>query len=298
MALSRLVRKQKKTSSAKELIEAAMRQAIAEFPPMKPDDWFRISSIGGICPRAEVLRARLNVPRRAGIDPNLGLTFEFGHDVHHLMQNKVMAATGRIIGSWRCTWCGEVYGSLAEGLVPRPEQCIRCGGVAGEARRVHNRPIATERTESFWFTEEWVGNAEYMIGGSPDGYFVDGDLAKYTNDDIVVLEFKSCSENNFAKYVKAPDFMHVIQCQCYMWLTGFKRAKILYINKGVFGLDGLVEHDIKYDAETISMVQRGLKQIRSGLTGGEVPPRELCSDAGCPRANGCEVSKACFSGGL
>ena len=126
MALSRLVRKQKKTSSAKELIESAMRRVVRETPPMQPDDWLRISSIGAVCAREEVLRFRLGVPRRAGIDPNVGMTFEFGHDVHYMMQNKVMPATGKIVGSWRCIWCSERYGSIKhEGLVPRPEVCIR-----------------------------------------------------------------------------------------------------------------------------------------------------------------------------
>jgi hypothetical protein len=295
VALSRLIRKQKKTSSAKELIETAMRQAIAETPPMNADTWFRISSFGGICPREEVLRHRYGVAKSSGIDPNLGLTFEFGHDIHYMMQNKVMPATGKIIGSWRCTWCGETYGSLKEGLLPRPEQCLRCGGIAGDAYRKNGKPILTQRSESFVFMEEWVGNAEYMIGGSPDGYYVDGNLDRYTNDDIVLLEFKSASENNFSKYVKAADFMHVIQCQCYMWLTGFKRAKILYINKSIFGMDGIVEHDIRYDQDTVTLVQKALKEVRIGLNGGPIPPRELCDSASCPRANGCAVSRRCFS---
>jgi hypothetical protein len=278
------------------LIETAVRQNIEETEPMRPEDWLRISSIGGICPREEVLRSRLSVPKRAGIDPNLGLTFEFGHDVHWAMQNRVMAATNRIVGSWRCTWCGETYGSLKEGLLPRPAKCIRCGGVAGEAERVNNRPVPTSRAEAFVFVEEWLGNAEYMVGGSPDGYFVDGDPLNFTNDDVVVLEFKSASEANFVKFVKAPDFMHVIQCQCYMWLTGFRRAKILYINKGKFGMDGIVEHDIAYDQETISMVKSAIMQIRAGLAGGSIPVREACDSEKCPRANSCDVSKQCFSG--
>lgn len=297
MALSRLVRKQKKTASAKELIETAMRQVIEEIPPMRPDDWLRISSIGGICPREQVLRARLNVPRRKGMDPDMGVTFEFGHDVHFMMQNKVMPATGKIVGCWRCVWCGETYGSIrGEGLVPRPDRCIRCGGYAGEQRRVNNKPVDTERGESFIFIEEWVGNYEYMVGGSPDGYMVDGDVNSFTPSDVVILEFKSASESMFAKYLKAADFMHVIQCQCYMWITGFKRSKIIYVNKGNFGLEGIAEHDVMYDQETITMVQNAVKQIRAGLAGGPVPPREACDSERCPRANACDVSKQCFSG--
>lgn len=296
MALHRLVRKQKKTSSAKELIEQAVRQNIEETPPMRPEDWLRISSIGGICPREEVLRFRFNEPKRSGIDPNLGLTFEFGHDVHWAMQNRVMAATNKIVGSWRCIWCGELYGSLKEGLLPRPARCVRCGGLPGDVDRVNNKPVPTSRSEAFVFVEEWLGNAEYMIGGSPDGYFVDGDPYNFTINDLVVLEFKSCSDTNYVKYEKAADFMHVIQCQCYMWLTGIKRAKIVYVNKGKFGMDGLAEHDVLYDPETISMVQSAIKQIRAGLSGGPIPPREACDSEKCPRANGCDVSKQCFSG--
>jgi len=297
MALSRLVRKQKKTSSAKELIESAMRQAIGEYPPMRPDDWVRISSLGALCPREQVLRARFNVPKKVGISPDLGFTFEFGHDVHYMMQNKVMPATGKIVGSWRCVWCGEIYGSIrGEGLVPRPDRCIRCGGIAGEQTRINNRPVEHERSESFLFVEEWVGNYEHMIGGSPDGYYVDGDVKSFTPDDVVILEFKGAADGTYVKFEKAPDFMHVIQAQCYMWITGFKRSKIIYINKGNTDLAGIAEHDIVYDPETITMVTNAVKQLRAGLVGGPVPAREACSNSGCPRAKACDVSKQCFSG--
>lgn len=295
MALHKLVRKQKKTASAKELIEQAMRQAIAETPPLKPDDWIRISSLGAICPREEVLRFRHDVPRSAAINPDLGLTFEFGHSIHWIMQNKVMAATGRIVGSWRCTWCGEIYGSIkSEGLLPRPSKCIRCGAVAGEVSRVNNRPVVGSHGESFLFVEEWLGNHEYMVGGTPDGYMVDGDPNSFTPADVIILEFKSASENNFAKYKKAADFMHVIQCQCYMWLTGFKRAKIIYINKGEFGMEGIVEHDVSYDEETITMVKDAVRQIRAGMMGGPIPERVACDTPTCPRAKDCDVAKLCF----
>ena len=297
MALHKLIRKQpKKTASAKELIEKAMRQDIREVPPMCSEDWLRISSIGGICPREEVLRSRYGVSRKSGIDPNLGLVFEFGHSIHWIMQNKIMASTGSIVGSWRCTWCGETYGSIKhEGLVPRPYKCIRCGAIAGSAKRVNNKPSDTDRGEAFLFVEEWLGDYEYMIGGTPDGYFIDGDPGDFSPDKVVVLEFKSASDSNFVKYQKAPDLMHVVQCQCYMWLTGFRRSKILYVNKGKFGLEGIAEHDVAYDPETVEMVQRAIKQIRSGLTSGSLPPREACESSRCPRANSCDVSARCFS---
>lgn len=296
MALSDLVRKKKKTASAKELIEQAMRQGIEEKLPMLADDWFRISSFGEMCPREEVLRNRFDVPVTRGIGPDLGLVFEFGHSIHWIMQNKVMAATGHIVGMWRCTWCGETYGGKE--LVARPEVCLRCGAFPGGLDRVKNKPVASGRPEAFLFMEQWVGNHEYMIGGSPDGFFVDGDPLDFKDEDVVVLEFKSASDANYVKYQKAPDFMHVIQCQCYMWITGYSRAKILYVNKGKFGMEGIMEHDVAYDPETIEMVKTGITQVRRGLIGGPVPPRQMCASESCPRATACVVSKQCFHGGL
>lgn len=295
MALKDLIRKQKKTTSAHELIENALRGEIREKHPLKPEGWLRVSSIGGMCPRQEVLAARLNVIRREGISPDLGMVFAMGHALHWAMQNLVMPATGRIVGSWRCTWCGEVYGSIKEELLARPDTCIRCGAIAGDVPRNQNRPDYSVRANAFLYVEEWVGNYRYMVGGHPDGYFVDGNPFNFKKEDVIVLEFKSCSENNFAKYKKAADFMHVIQAQCYLWLTGFRRTKIIYVNKGKFGMQGVVEHDIRYDEEAVELIKTAIKQVRSGIDGGKVPEREACDDSNCSLARSCEVSKACFT---
>jgi len=182
-----LVKKKKRTASAHELIEKALREEIREYPPLRPESWLRVSSVGSLCPREEVLASREGIVRRQGINPDLGMVFAMGHALHWAMQNLVMAATGRIVGSWRCTWCGEVYGSLREGLRPRPVRCIRCGAVAGEVPRVNNKPDYRVRSNAFVFAEEWVGNHEYMIGGHPDGYFVDGDPNEFTEEEINLI---------------------------------------------------------------------------------------------------------------
>ena len=158
MALYDLVRKQKRTASAHELIEKALREEVREIHPMKTDSWLRVSSIGGVCPRQEVLASRMDIVRREGISPDLGMVFAIGHALHWAMQNIVMAATGRIVGSWRCTWCGEVYGSLKEGIIPRPDRCIRCGASAGSVPRANGKPDYSVRSEAFVFVEEWVGD--------------------------------------------------------------------------------------------------------------------------------------------
>lgn len=295
MALHRLVRKEKHTEDIKELIEKTLRQSVTPIYPLGPDDWFRVSSIGSVCPREEVLCAREGVVREDRVSPDLGMVFEMGHGIHWVMQNRVLGPTGRLIGSWRCTWCGEIYGSLKEGMVSRPDSCLRCGAIAADAPRTNNRPDKSARADAFVYMEQWVGDFRYKVGGHPDGFWVDGDATDFADDDVVVLEFKSASDKSFYKYAKSPDFMHVIQLQCYLWLTGYKRAKIIYINKAKFGMDALVQHDIKYDVETVERLQDAIKQIRAGVKGGAIPPRRACQTQDCSRARGCKVSDACFT---
>jgi len=295
MALHRLVRSEKNTENIKELIEKTLRQAVTPIPPLGEDDWLRVSSIGGICPREEVLCAKENVIRRDVISPDLGMVFEMGHAIHWVMQNRILGPTGRLVGSWRCTWCGEVYGSFKDGMVTCPERCERCGAIAGGEPRPNGKPDKSVKANAFFYEEQWVGDYKYKIGGHSDGFFVDGDPENYKKDDVVVLEFKSASDKSFYKYVSAPDFMHVIQCQCYMWLTGFRRAKIIYVNKAKFGMDSIKQHDVKYDPETVTKIQSAIKEIRAGIVGGPVPGRKACETDTCSRARGCKVSKTCFT---
>lgn len=260
---------------------------------MERDDWFRVSSIGGICPREEVLCSLNGVVRQDSVSADLGMVFEMGHAIHWVMQNRVMPETGRIVGEWRCTWCGEGYGGLDE-PVPRPESCLRCGALGGEMPRV-NKPDGPGRYDAFFYVEPWVGNTEHKIGGHPDGFYVDGDPKNFSKEDVVLLEFKSASARTFYKYKKAPDFMHVVQAQAYLWVTGYRRAKIIYLDKGTFGMSSMAVHDLDYDPETISRVIEAIRDIRAGIAGGPIPERTLCLNEGCRKAKGCEVSGVCFT---
>lgn len=295
MAIEDLIRRHKKTASVVEALERGLRQTPSHKPPMRPSDWLRVSSIGSVCPREEVLRSQLDVNKVEGISADLGLVFEVGHALHWVMQNRAMPAAGGIVGKWRCTWCGEQYGSIRTSMVPRPQACVRCGAVDSEVPRFQNRPDYSVKSDAFLYVEQWLGDNEYRIGGHPDGFWIDGDVDSFSDDDVVVLEFKSASERTFYKYKQVPDFVHVVQVQCYMWLTGFRRSKIIYINKGQFGFSGVAEHDIEYDEDSVARIQRAIKEIRSGLRSGEVPAREACGTIHCERARNCVVAQQCFS---
>ncbi len=283
--------------SIKRLISDGLREVRVKHP-VTEDDWFRASSIGTMCPREEVLCARHSIIREEGIDGLVGITFAMGHAVHWMLQTRVLPVSCTLIGQWRCTFCGETYGSRATRMVPRPEACIRCGAVAGDVPRVNGRPDLDVNGNAFLYAEEWCGDADHRVGGEPDGQYLEGDYREdYTDDDLVLLELKSCNERNFAELKKAPDFTHVIQAHTYMWLSGYRRAKIIYINKNGYGPAIMHEHDISYDEETIVRVQDALQEIRAGIDGGDLPKRTVCAVRKCPRAKRCRAADVCFGGG-
>jgi hypothetical protein len=291
--LSDVVRRKKEvTGSVTDLIYSALKEKRSKAP-LSVGDWIRVSSIGGICPREEVLCSIHDVHRNDVIVGSTGLIFEFGNAVHWLFQNRAIASTGKIIGSWRCTYCGEVYGSRATRMVARPDFC-KCGAIAGEAPRSKGMPVLEVKAQAFLYVEEFVGNEEYKIGGRPDGQMTFGDPNNYVYDDLTLLEFKSCNESNFKKYKEAPDFMHVIQAQIYMWLTKLSKGKIIYLNKNGYGDELLKEHDIDVDKEVIDNILSAVTEIREGLLTGTIPERSVCGTPDCNRAFKCPVRKQCF----
>lgn len=295
MALITLVKSREEQLAAVDLSTRALKER-RSVPPMSEDTWIRVSSIGGMCAREEVLCSKHNIIREDIVDGYAGINFQMGNAIHWMMQNKVLAPTGKIIGSWRCTYCGEVYGSRSNKMVPRPETCLRCGAVAGDVPRVDNKPVAGVQGNAFLYVEEWLGDSELKIGGSPDGQMVYGDPNSYSADDVVMLEFKSANERNFFKYKNAPDFMHAIQTQVYLWLTGFKKAKIIYFNKNFSPSDQAPfnEHDFDYDPDVIERVRAMVIQIREGVAGGRIPARTVCAARSCFRAGKCQVADICF----
>ncbi len=156
------------------------------------------------------------------------------------------------------------------------------------------RPDLSVQDNAFLFVEEWLGNEEYKIGGSPDGQIISEYFPEYTPNDLTLLEFKSCNERNFDNYKVAPDFVHVIQAQLYMWLAGYPKGKIIYFNKNERGPLGLKEHDIDYDGECIERVLSAVNEMRDGIKNRVAPPRTVCYDIKCQRAHNCKVKDICF----
>lgn len=263
--------------------------------PITEDSWIRVSSLGSICEREEVLCSKYKIDRTKIEDGDSAINFAHGHAVHWMFQNRVLPELGIFIGAWRCMYCGTQYGGRDDGYIPRPERCYRCGSVAGDRPRDDGRPDLDVSDNAFVFVEEWFGNAEYKIGGSPDGQIIQEYRPGYRIEDLTLVELKSCNENSFIKIKTAPDFVHVVQTQIYMWLTGYQRAKIIYFNKNERATKGLIEHDLDYDPECVERVLFTIKTIRDGIQTKDLPPRIVCATDDCPRAFSCKVKKYCFS---
>lgn len=289
MALVEVLRnRSEEGSSVVDIIGRTLAES-RDTPSVTEDLWFRVSSIGGMCPREEVLCSKNDIVRRNNVDGDVGLNFALGTAIHWMFQNRALGPSGRIIGCWRCTWCGETYGGRDSELLPRPDHCVRCGAIAGEAPRIGGRPHPECLSNAFLYVEEFVGNETYRIGGHPDGYLSDG-------ADTVLLEFKSANDRNFYKYKDTPDFVHVIQSQIYLWLTGLKRARIVYFNKNGSKGTFLREHEIEYDQEAVDRVLAAIKSVRDGVAGGPVPERTICASSSCSRAFMCKARELCFAG--
>jgi uncharacterized membrane protein len=112
-------------------------------------------------------------------------------------------------------------------------------------------------------------------------------------DGMGIFEAKSISPRGAWEVRGTPKLDHVVQVQCYLWMTGLKWGKILYWDKGSFGLSALVEHTVERDEGTIRSIQEMIRSVHKGLSGGAIPDR-VCSNRTCSRATTCPVVNICF----
>lgn len=269
----------------KPLIKECLKGAFAG-EPLKKGSWIRVSSLSTLCPREEVLRSKDNVVRDDPYDGDLGLIFEHGHALHWVLQNKVMPATGTFYGKWRCTnlECGfEVGGwdpnarprkSILDSQVARPKVCASCGQKLDSDNSI--------------YVEQHFKNFEYRIQGHPDGF-----LRIPGMEGTGVFEAKSINPKGAWEVRGCPKLDHVVQVQCYMWLTGCRWAKILYWDKGGMGLSALVEHTIEYDEALTDTIKEEIAAIWVGIEDGILPER-TCEIRSCARAKKCAVADVCF----
>lgn len=269
--------------SLKSLIETGFREEQVVQPPTA-DSFFRISKISSLCAREEVLCAQHEVVRKETLDARSLLIFLHGSSLHWGLQNTALPAIGVLYGIWKCLECGQKHGSVEPGkpvhttTVLRPEKCSRCG-FSVEHRGEH----------AFQYVEHHFIDEKNRITGHPDGF-----IELPGHDGFGIFEAKSVGGKNAWEVKKAPNIGHVIQAQMYMWFADLKWARLLYWNKGEYGLEAFSEHHVERDDETIDNVLTTVASVRDSLKSGVLPER-ICATDDCPRASKCAVTKKCFA---
>lgn len=285
MGLGDLARKARSPQSFGKLAETLYRREDIE-PPLTTDSWLRASGIASVCPREEILRAIHNVDKPVIFEASTLLTFLLGTAMHWALQNVLLPRIGVFYGRWTCLACGKGFGgpepdddgecrapgpAASCGLILRPDECL-CG------------------SKEFLYRELKFENTQYHIGGHVDGF-----LQERGREGLGVFEAKSIADRFFSDVKDVPMIQHVVQVQTYMWLTGCTWAKILYWNKGGWGVKALREHLVERDEESIQRVKRAIQTIRDGLVSKKLP-KMICTNKLCKRAKGCVVSEQCFEG--
>ncbi len=261
--------------SLKKIIKLRLvRREVVPFLDEK--SFLRVSAFADMCPREEVLCATKSVRRARVVEAELGLIFAHGTALHWALQNLVLADAGVLIGVWRCLTCARDHGAkscgadLGTSLARRPDKCSGCGGV------------------EFIYREQHYTNDQFRIGGHPDGFLIVPGLP-----GVGLVECKSISTRGAWEIRNVPNMGHVIQSQLYMWLTDTQWTKILYWEKGAYGLGCLTEHTVERDEETIDKAKQIIMSVWNGIAAGILPSR-ICETAGCPRAKKCDLVKPCF----
>jgi hypothetical protein len=252
---------------------------------LKTIGWIRVSSLAALCPREEVLVATTGVERTDPFNGDLGLVFEHGHALHWVLQNRILPVAGVLYGKWRCMNCGEITGGwdatekprrpIQEAQKLRPKTCGKCETVL-------------DATTSIYMEQEFA-NHEFRLRGHPDGFLMVPGMV-----GMGIFEAKSINPRGAWEVRSCPKLDHVVQVQCYMWLTGCKWAKILYWDKAGMGSSALIEHTVEKDDETIEAIKDEITSIWVGIEDGTLPLR-TCKTRTCPRAEKCAVVDVCFS---
>lgn len=274
MALSSVIRDVISLGSLKKIIRTQYKSDKPKSP-LTADGWLRASAFAHLCPREEVLAARHSVVRADILSPDSMLTLLHGTSLHWGLQNRLLPELGLLVGKWLCLQCAKEYGGtlpLAENLIYRPDACPACGGV------------------EFQYQELMLHSDEvHRVNGHPDGFLILPGLP-----GMGVFEAKSIGQNGAPAARQAPQVAHVIQVHIYMWLTGFRWAKILYWDKTAPGVSALIEHHVDRDEETIERIKRMALSVWEGIRNGTLPDR-ICASPDCNRALGCALRGPCFA---
>lgn len=312
MSLKDMVMRVKDPRVALEVIEQQMEAALLAGADdrQRPVFTFSPSGLHGLCPRYAYYALSgvvySNPPAKTQPNTKLQRIFDMGSFIHASLQGW-MAGSGKLIGNWRCTHCGGLFGdldgvwsewrklrdlqynaavyqpnrmqelsdTLLDMMGPYPDKeksCTNCG----------------LRGHGYQYVEPILFDKDRRVYAKTDGILQLGKLA-------YVLEIKSINTHEFKK-LTGPKPEHVTQALSYAWMPQLKKrypglqgAVLVYYDKNT---SELCEFSIPM-GETPPPHLDVVGDVMRAKAVGEVPAR-VCRASHEARAVDCPFSAVCF----
>lgn len=219
-----------------------------------------LSSLYELCTRQRVLAVERGTPIRDVLRAPLRVRFDVGNAVHDLMREEYLGPMGGLYGDWR-------HGCGATAMGRLPLRCASCGGGGGWCylEREIEKTIAGVTV---------VGHLDGMIESDAFG--------------IGTLQIKSMESAVF-RHKRLPLPAHVWTEKAYLWLTGLRWGRILYVSTGLEEKTAVRDYVVRYDVRVAAQIERILAEIAAG-------GQRACRGPGDARALACPVRWECFGG--
>lgn len=241
--------------------------------------YLHVSDLLGKCIRKIALSEKFAAHMPSShIQESMAITFAQGVAIHDFVKAKFVAGhPDKAFGTWSCL-CGETETGLMIAKDIPEETCRNCN------------------TKPSRYNELVLRDEEFMITGSPDVTLYMDEYGFY-----YPIEIKSINGEDW-KTIARPIPSHVLQVTFYWYLlrklgyTVPASISILYVNKG-FAFRSPYKEFIIHPEDELARLDDYLEdaaELKAFRSGGEVPPRKMCSNIKCADAKACHVAILCF----
>jgi len=258
---------QKTLFSKSELLQSVLKGEERDKYPYVVGSVIRASGAYNLCPREEFICSKEELVRKDKISPKTNVIFKHGRVFESWFRDEVLGDAGKVIGKWKCLKCEHIPNEVA-GIKRylKPSVCQKCFGTR------------------FEYMEEFALDQETGIGGSCDGFL-------YHNNEYFILEMKTSNNYSYQSFKNAVGDSHRVQVNIYMWLFGYRAARVFYFNKDT---GDTCEHVVSIDWDIVNRIKSRAKQLQESMRTNN-PPQKICSIIDCKRAKSCSVKDICFS---
>lgn len=260
-----------------------------------PDIWLGPSTVSGMCPRAFVMSAVMELPLIKVESLQSRWTMDRGTVLHQLIQDMWLGRARMILGGWKCDDCGHIHGidiedstpvgSGHEGedtvvdkvtlrsAIPMPYKCEKCGM---EPRWRHG----------FSYVEPMVYDLPLRISG-----YVDGIIRIPDQNRLELIDIKGTSKKALARLrQRGPYLEHVIQVGWYLSMMGLSRGRVIYVARDEEDVSkAFLEKPVALDEKLMAQEKEKIRVLREEVKKKE-PSIPTCPHGGQRPWGPCECS--------